>query len=203
MKVLITGANGYLGSRLSKYLSQNGFEVIAVCHSKNSYISEWDTIFNRVVIADLTDDKAINKVASIETDAVIHLVSLNHYDSEKEIKNTIDVNVLTTWMLLDAFSKRFLKKFIYFSTIHVYDNNYDGIITEESIPDPSNLYGLTHLLSENICNYYNNLGAIDCINIRLANSYGEPVLPNANCWDIFLNDICKTAYYKKKIILKV
>jgi len=42
----------------------------------------------------------------------------------------------------------------------------------------------------------------DCINVRLSNSYGEPVFSDANCWDLIVNDITKTAFKEKKIVLK-
>ena len=63
------------------------------------------------------------------------------------------------------------------------------------------MYGLTHLLSEQICNYYNKSTDINCINVRLSNSYGSPVFLENNCWWLVINDLCKTAFYDKKIIL--
>ena len=43
-------------------------------------------------------------------------------------------------------------------------------------------YGLTHLLSENICSYYNQKYRLDWQTVRLANSYGEPVLSSSEAW---------------------
>jgi UDP-glucose 4-epimerase len=105
------------------------------------------------------------------------------------------------WNLLDKLTKNGLKKFIYLSTIHVYGDLPNKIITEDHDPIPLNAYGLTHLLSENICDYYNQKTETKCINVRLSNSYGSPVFSENNCWWLVINDLCKTAFSKNEIKL--
>jgi UDP-glucose 4-epimerase len=95
-----------------------------------------------------------------------------------------------------------VKKFIYFSTIHVYGKTQKDLVLENQKVTPFNAYGLTHALSEEICNYYHRKTDTDCLNIRLSNSYGEPVFYNAKCWDLIVNDLSKSAYLDKKIVLK-
>jgi UDP-glucose 4-epimerase len=56
-------------------------------------------------------------------------------------------------------------------------------------------------LSEKICNYYNLTTKINCINVRLSNSYGSPVFQENNCWELVINDLCKTAFNEKRIKL--
>ena len=136
-------------------------------------------------------------------DIAIHLVSLNNQDSEGDLDYVSSVNVLPTWNILRLLTKKGLKKFIYFSTIHVYGMLPKTLITEDFISAPKNVYGLTHLLSENICNYFNESTETDCINIRLSNGYGSPALSDIDCWWLVLNDFCKTAYQKEKIIFKI
>ena len=63
--------------------------------------------------------------------------------------------------------------------------------------NPISVYGMTHLLSENICNYFNNISNIDCTNIRLSNGYGPPVFNNPGCWDLVINNFCLSAYKEK------
>jgi len=140
-------------------------------------------------------------IADIGADVIIHLVSLDHFDSEKDPNIVSQTNVQPTWNLLEACTKKDLKKFVYFSTIHVYGNSQKGILTENQQPTPSNAYGLTHYLSEEICNIYNRRTNTSCINIRLSNSYGEPVFSEANCWDLVINNLCLSAIIKEKIVL--
>ena len=202
MKILISGSNGYLGARLSQFLSQAGHEIIGVCHSRKSNIKDWESCLSKLIIADLTDYNSIEKLSSLQIDTIIHMVSLNDIDSSQDIKKASDVNVLMTWRLLEQFVPRGLKSFIYFSTIHVYDSHNQNNVTEKTRTSPKNIYGLTHLLSENICNYYHKNFDTQCINVRLSNSYGEPIFPDAKCWNLIVNNLTRSAYVNKRIVLK-
>jgi UDP-glucose 4-epimerase len=155
-----------------------------------------------IVEGDLRLDETINSISELKPDIIIHLVSLDHFDSEKEPKFVNDVNVLPTWRLLNNCNKMNLKKFIYFSTIHVYGKLGNDIINESHKIHTNNIYGLTHLLSENICNHYRGKTATDIITVRLSNSYGSPIFHDNNCWWLVINELCKEAFINKKILLK-
>jgi len=200
-KVLITGACGYLGTRLSKYLAEKGYSVTAFDKYIPTDSIEWTSLMDEVIIDDIRDEKTISNLANKQFDIVIHLISLDHHKSEDDPNFVSSINVMPTWDLLDKLTNTGLEKFIYFSTIHVYGNLPKKIITEDKLANPVNAYGLTHLLSENICNYYNEKTDTECINVRLSNSYGSPVFKDNNCWWLVINDLCKTAYQEKNIKL--
>ncbi len=199
--VLITGACGYLGARLSKHLAENGFSITAFCSFDPSGYRQWTSLMDEVIVGDIRDEITINNLAKKQFDVVIHLISLDHHKSEANPNFVSSINVMPTCNLLDKLTKNGLKKFIYFSTIHVYGNLPKAIITEDQKPELKNAYGLTHLLSENICNYYNEKTETKCINIRLSNSYGSPVFKENYCWWLAINDLCKAAFTKNKIKL--
>ena len=200
-KVLITGACGYLGARLSKYLAETGYRVTALDSFDPYLYSQWTSLMEDVIIGDIRDENIISDLAEKQFDVVIHLISLDHHKSEDNPNFVSSINVMPIWNLLDKLTKNGLKKFIYFSTIHVYGDLPNKIITEDHDPIPLNAYGLTHLLSENICNYYNQKTETKCINVRLSNSYGSPVFSENNCWWLVINDLCKTAFSKNEIKL--
>ena len=200
-KVLITGGCGYLGARLSKYFAGNGYRVTVFDSFNPQNYNEWTSLMEEVIVGDIRDKATISKLAEKEYDAVIHLISLDHRKSENTPNLVSSINVMPTWNLLDKFAKRGLKKFIYFSTIHVYGKLPNEIITEDRIPSPQNVYGLTHLLSENICNYFNEKSTMTCINVRLSNSYGSPVFKENNCWWLVINELCKIAFEQNEIKL--
>jgi UDP-glucose 4-epimerase len=202
MKIVITGGNGYIGSRLSLYLSEKGHQVTAICYPEIPFKKGWNNKIFQTIVGDITQKKTIEEVSKIGADVIIHLVSLDHFESEKNPDFVSKINVQPTWNLLDICTKNGLKKFIYFSTIHVYGKNQNGIITEKQHPTPYNAYGLTHYLSEEICNTYNRRSNTSCINIRLSNSYGEPVFSDANCWDLVVNNLCLSAVNSGRIVLK-
>ena len=201
MKIVITGASGYIGSRLCLFLSEKGHHITAVCSSKIPQQKGWTEKVKQFIVGDIRDEGIIEKISNLKADVIIHLVSLDHHDSEKKPSFVSEINVQPTWNLLDACTAKELKKFIYFSTIHVYGKNQNGFVSEKQAITPFNAYALTHALSEEICNYYNRKTETECINIRLSNSYGEPVFLDAKCWSLIINDLTRSAFENKKIIL--
>ena len=200
-KVLITGANGYIGARLSRFFAENAYRVTAVCYPEIPPYKKWIDRMEEVVVGDLRDDATIARLTGKRFDAVIHLVSLDHHQSEGKADFVSSVNVLPAWRLLEGFSKTSLEKFIYFSTVQVYGKIGDEVISEARRPTPANIYGLTHFLSEEICAYFSRTTKIQCSIVRLSNSYGSPLFIDNNCWWLVINDLCKNAYSKKRMQL--
>ena len=201
--ILIIGASGYIGSRLSYLLAKEGHNITAVCYSNVPIDKEWCSLMNRVIVRDITNGDVIEELTNQYYDTAIHLVSLDHNASNKSPEFVNSINVMPVWNLLEAFKiKKTLKRFIYFSTIHVYGKLPNDVIDESFAPKPQNPYGLTHLMVENICNMYNTSSDIQCINVRLSNSYGSPFFKENNCWWLVVNDICRMAFTEKRIVLK-
>lgn len=201
MKVVITGGNGYIGARLSIFLAKKGFEIIPICFPAIPNDEEWKREMSAIYEGDVRTDETIALIANLKADAIIHLVSLDHFESEKEPGFVNEINVLPTWRLLDACTKQGLKKFIYFSTVHVYGKLDNSIIYEDYKVKTPNAYALTHYLCENICDYYNRKTNTNVIVARLSNSYGGPLFLDNNCWWLAINDLCKNAFLKKEIRL--
>lgn len=201
MKIVITGGNGYIGARLSQYLADKGEQVIPVCFPSIPEDEVWVSKMFSILKGDLRLDETIAEIAELKPDVLIHLVSLDHFNSEKEPGFVNNINVLPTWRLLDACTKIGLKKFIYFSTIQVYGKLPNTVIDEKHPVNTINTYGLTHLLSEQICDHYNRKTETNVISIRLSNSYGDPIFDENNCWWLAINDLCKNAFLNKEIRL--
>ncbi|MEP2024111.1 NAD(P)-dependent oxidoreductase, partial [Reichenbachiella sp.] len=75
MEILITGSNGYLGSRLSFELAKQGHQVTAVCHSKPIKDSEWASQMKEILIGDIRDQNFVEQICSQKVDCIIHLIS--------------------------------------------------------------------------------------------------------------------------------
>ena len=113
-KILVTGACGYLGARLSKYLAENGYSITAFDSFDPSRYSQWTSLMDEVIVGDIRNEKTISKLADKKFDIVIHLISLDHHKSEDDPNLVSSINVMPTWNLLDKLTKNGLKKFIYF-----------------------------------------------------------------------------------------
>ncbi len=198
MRILITGANGYIGSRLCQYLNNQGHQIIAVSRSEVPYTNGWSDKIESNIIGDLILEETIDRVFKKNPDIIIHLISLDQESSEKNIEKALDINVKLTWKLLERCSFLKVKKFINFSSVHAREDKKG----RKGVIYPYNHYGLTHLLSEKICNYYNQKLNTKCVNIRLVNSYGEPLFKNSKGWNLVINELTKMSYLKNKIVLR-
>lgn len=138
MKVLITGATGFLGKRCCQILSNQNFDVISSGRdiTKAKDLIESDISF---IPVDLTLPSNLDKIDS-GIDAIIHCAALSSPWGKKD--NFYKSNVLATQHLLDFGEKCKIKKFIYISSSSVYFNYKDRFsIKEESqlaLPPPSN-----------------------------------------------------------------
>lgn len=201
--ILIVGASGYLGARISYQLAKKGKNITALCFPHLPIDKEWCSLMKKVIVGDIRSNSVIDEITSEFYDSVIYLVSLNHHDSKKNPSFVNSINVIPVWELLNSFNnKNTVKKFIYFSTVQIYGKLDFKIINEDTTPQPQNQYALTHLMAENINNYYNQISSINCVNVRLSNSYGSPVFKDCDCWWLVINELCKEVYYNKKIVLK-
>lgn len=201
MKILITGANGYVGARISAYFAELGHQVIAVCRKMDKKSESWSSAMFQILEGDIREEETIIRIANVEADVIIHLVSLDHRQSEADPSIVNEVNVLPTWRLLHTCIPRGLKKFIYFSTAQVYGGKINGEVDESNAINTGNVYGLTHFLGENICQHFNTNSSCNVISVRLSNSYGSPVFEENNCWWLAINDLCRSAYFQKEIRL--
>ncbi|MCX6723124.1 MAG: NAD(P)-dependent oxidoreductase, partial [Candidatus Staskawiczbacteria bacterium] len=200
-KILITGACGYLGANIANVLAENGYKVTAFDVAMPKSNPQWEKKMDNIIIGDIRDTKIFNKLAKNDFSAIIHLISLDHRASQGDPDEVTRINVLPVWNLLNIFKDEKLKTFIYFSTQQVVGKLPKTLINENAEVCPLNHYGLTHLLGEQIVSYYDRISDINCINIRLSNGFGPPIFKENNCWWLVVNDLCKIAFEKGKIVL--
>ena len=200
MRILISGASGYLGSRICKELKKK-HHIIAITRNPDKFNYFNEKIADEIITLKSFDNNFLEKVVDSKPEIFIHLISLDSSASNSNPSNSFDINVGNTFKLLNHLKdSKTLKKFIYLSTIHVYNSSLKKI-DELTKPNPNNFYSLTHFLSEEISNYFNKEANFKCINLRLSNSYGEPVFENENCWKLVVNELVKSANEKKIISL--
>ncbi len=197
-KVLVTGGLGNLGSWVSTYLARNGYEVYVLTRKEKNKIQDIDY---KIIEVDITNIKKLEIKLNFNIDFCVHTASFNEFFLDDYPKKALEINTLGTRNLLEVLSKKYLKNFIYFSTFHVYGTR-SGEITEESPLEPKNDYGSTHLFAEYYIKQFGFTHNLQYTILRLTNSYGMPTFIDSNKWYLVLNDLVKSAYEKKKILLK-
>ena len=195
MKILITGGSGLLAGRLTNYLSHSN-EITILSRKKISHLFDKKNIYTYTFASlnDLSDD-------FIKHDIVIHASGPNH--DKCNDKNLVKKYIEETKHLVNLSSRnKYVKKFIFLSSIRSVSENTSGIITEDSLSNPVTNYGL---LKENIekylCNYKSKNSMVKII-LRLTNGYGYPAHSMSDCWDLVIMNVCQQAIIDGKIVLK-
>jgi UDP-glucose 4-epimerase len=150
-----------------------------------------------------TDFDDIDTLADIchEVDCVIHLATVNAQQSQDDPKLAIKVNGIGTYNLIQASVKSSVKYFLYFSTAHIYGSPLAGEINENTLPKPVHPYAITHRLAEDFLLESISKQDIKGSVVRLSNSIGLPLIKEANCWMLFINDVCKQAVVDQRIVI--
>ena len=204
MRVAVVGASGYLGSFIALWMKKVGHEVVGVFRTPPVDPGHLFDVLDLTLKCDVTDESFTSQVVACRPEVVVYMVSLNHYDSEKDYHQSINVNVAPLVSLGHRLSHtNNFKRLIYFSTIQVYGSIPRGKVVTEATPVcPVNMYGLSHALCEQGLFFLQKQHLLDSVSLRLSNGYGAPVFSSCDCWWLVLNDFCRTAFESETIQLK-
>jgi len=189
MKVLITGAAGFIGSHLSERLLNDGWTVVGVDNFDDFY----DPQIKRRNIADCLKDKnfqlieadirntsAVDKAVTDDIETIVHLAA--RAGVRASIAQPLlyaDVNVNGTVVLLEAAKKHKTKKFIFGSSSSVYGNNKKVPFAEDDNVDfPISPYAATKKACELICYTYHHLYSLPITCLRFFTVYGPRQRPD-------------------------
>ena len=197
--VLITGGLGCLGGRLSKYLIDAGYQVVIGSSRQDAKLP--NKLVNCSLVYTDFDDIDTLTGACRAADCVIHLATINAQHSQDDPQLAIKVNGIGTYNLIQASVKSKVKYFLYFSTAHIYGSPLTGEIDESTLPKPLHPYAITHRLAEDLLLDSISSQKIKGSVVRLSNSIGLPLIKEANCWMLFINDACKQAVVDRHIVI--
>ncbi|VXD23442.1 NAD-dependent epimerase/dehydratase family protein [Planktothrix paucivesiculata] len=138
MKVLVTGANGFTGSYLTKHLLDKGYEV-RVLVRKNSNQSTLEGLPIEYAFADIADDNPLEDSVMAGVEIVYHIAAL--YRAENVPREYFwDVNVKGTRKVLEAAKKANVKRFVHCSTVGVQGEIKNPPAKEEDPYSPGDYY---------------------------------------------------------------
>jgi len=160
MKILITGACGYVGTMLTNQLVSDGHSVIALdTQWFGNALVEKDNL--QIIKQDIRD---IDQVPLDNIGVVIHLANIAN-DPSVELNPTLswEVNVLASQQLADRCISAGVKHLIYASSGSVYGLKEEEKVTEDLSLVPISVYNKTKMVSERIFLSYKDNISIHCI----------------------------------------
>ncbi|MDF1683539.1 MAG: UDP-glucose 4-epimerase GalE [Legionellaceae bacterium] len=215
MRLLVTGAAGYIGSHFCIAALKAGHELFLLDNLSNGseaaieYIQHQAETSDKAIFfkQDIRDKDALDSLFKKHTsiDAVVHFAALKN--APKSLSEPIDYyqnNVLGTLNLLDAMTKAGVKRFVFSSTAAVYAPDAEQPCSEEAAIDPVTPYGKSKLMSETMLSdmvaAYPEIRAVAFRYFNAAGSDGSEALTALLLGDAdasLLSSILKVAHGKK------
>jgi UDP-glucose 4-epimerase len=172
MNILVTGGAGYIGSAIAQAL-------IKAEHSVTVYDSLVTGHRGAVpeaalfVQADLSDSHTLVKTLTDQKfDGVIHCAAfIEAGESMKDPGRFYTNNLTNSLALIETAIRARVKRFVLSSTAAVYQSS-DGPLTEESPLGPTNVYGHSKLMVEQILDWYRKIHGLHFAALRYFNAAG-------------------------------
>ena len=172
MRVLVTGAEGFVGGHVLTTLREQSHEPVALhfADPKKREEIEWYR-------CDLRNRELVQAVVKrAKPEGIIHLAAISHVpDAQSASEIAFATNVGGTLNLFEALSEVCPGvNFVFVSSGEVYgDVTAEDIpIKESQDPAPANVYGLTKLCGENLAGYYRRRGFLAVTIVRPFSQFG-------------------------------
>ena len=179
MKVLVTGANGFLGRRvIASLLSQPTppHRIVAA----DIVAGAFDDVRVSAKAGDVADPGFVSAIVEPDIDVVFHLAAVLSGQAEAEFDLGLRVNIEGTYHLLQA-CRRLQKpvRFVFSSTVAVFGGPLPEVVPETMAVWPQSSYGTAKSIGEYLINDFSRRGYIDGIAVRVPTVAIRPGKPNS------------------------
>ena len=183
MKILITGAAGFIGSQLAYNLWKKGAELVLIdnfSYGKMDNLEFPDHSFaNEIIKMDIRDKEGIeNILKSGDVDYIYNIAGIAPLpDCQLDPVEAISVNLTGLVNLLENGRKYGIKKLIQASTNAMYENETEFPTFENQFKQPTLIYPNTKYCAERFAQSYCDTYGMNVTCLRFANVYG----PHIDC----------------------
>ena len=184
MKILVTGAAGFIGSHTAERLVSLGHSVIGVDNFSPYYDFRLKEINAReieekgveMVTMDLRKEE-LSEVITEDIDYIFHFTAQPGIAVTSSFDDYITNNVVATQRMLDAIELLQKKPFfVNIATSSIY--GLYATLTEDQAPLPASWYGVTKLAAEQLVLAYSRRGLLQSCSLRLYSVYGPRERPD-------------------------
>jgi UDP-glucose 4-epimerase len=171
MRVLVTGSAGHLGEALVRTLKSTCHEAIGLDIVASPFTSKVGSILDRSHVRRCMEG----------VDAVLHAATLHkpHLITHGR-QDFVDVNVTGTLNLLEQASSVGIRSFVFTSTTSAFGGALTppagapaAWVTEDVTPVPKNIYGVTKIAAENLCELFHHDHGLACLILRTSRFFPE------------------------------
>ena len=170
-KFLVTGSSGHLGEALVRTLRGSNLEVVGLDIKPSPFTTVAGSITDRELVRDCMKDVQV----------VYHACTLHKpHIVTHSVQDFIDTNVSGTLILLEEAVAAGVCSFVFTSTTSVFgdalrppEDAPAAWVTEELNPIPRNIYGVTKLAAENLCQLFHRNHGLNCIILRTSRFFPE------------------------------
>jgi UDP-glucose 4-epimerase len=171
MKYLVTGSSGHLGEALVRTLRGMGHEVRGMDVLASAHTDVVGSIIDRELVHD----------AMHGSDAVLHSATLHKpHVATHSMHEFIETNVSGTLVLLEEAVHARVKTFVFTSTTSAFGdalrpplNQPAAWVTEDVVPVPKNIYGVTKTAAEGLCELFHKKHGLACPVLRTSRFFPE------------------------------
>ncbi len=187
MKILVTGAAGFIGSHLCEALTKVGIEVVGL----DNFLDYYPRALKEANLASLKGEQRFTfqegdllsvdlKTLLLGVEAVFHLAAQAGVRASwgGDFQTYTQNNILATQRLLEISKGLPIKQFIYASSSSVYGDGADLPMREEALPRPHSPYGVSKLAGEHLCGLYARNFGVPVIALRFFTVYGPRQRPD-------------------------
>jgi nucleoside-diphosphate-sugar epimerase len=181
MRVLVTGAIGFVGINVVRCLAEEGDQVIAMYRSPpdRTAIDFLAEVEHRVTLVpgDIEEVEGLSAlVRDHQIDGIVHAAAITpRLETERAMPARImRINFMGTLHVLDAARAHGVRRVIYVSSDALYGPIADPTkpVTEDTVPAAENLYGIAKIASEAVCRRYQTLFDMEIAAGRVCATYG-------------------------------
>ena len=171
MRVLVTGSAGHLGEALVRTLEIEGHEVVSLDVLESPFTT---------VVGSIVDRDRVRECMN-GADAVLHAAGLHKpHVGARSWQEFVDVNVSGTVNLLEEAVAAGVRAFVFTSTTSAFGRALVPLpgqpatwITEEVAPVPRNVYGVTKVAAEDLCELAHREHGLSCLVLRTSRFFPE------------------------------
>lgn len=188
MRIVVTGSSGHLGEALMRTLRLQGHEAVGIDILPAPYTDRVGTLVDAAFVQD----------AIAGADAVVHPATLHKPHVATHPRQAfVDTNISGTLNVLEACVAQRVKALVFTSTTSVFGaalvpppDQPAAWITEDVAPVPKNIYGVTKIAAEDLCELFHRRHGLPCLVLRTSRFFPEAD-DNADVREAYADDNAK------------